>query len=332
MPADRTPFFVGYHAPHERFKPSRLVGCARRAERAGFDAVMCSDHFHPWSERQGESGLAWAWLGAALQATSRVPFGSVNAPGQRYHPAIVAQAIATLAELSGGRYAWVALGTGQALNEAITGTRWPARDERKARLLECVDVIRALLAGETVTHRGRVCVEEATLYTRPETPPALFATALTPETARWAGGWADGLLTGGAPPEHIRKVMEAFREGGGEGKPIYAQPIHLVDEREEGLTVAHDQWRTNVAGPELQASLRRPSEFDAAAQFVRPEDMEGSVRLSPDPEQHLAWLEEDRELGLDGVFVHVIGMDQERSIDVFGEHVLPGLRAGQSAR
>ena len=141
----------------------------RLAEQAGFAAAMSSDHFSPWSERQGESGFAWSFLGAALEATS-LPFGVVNAPGQRYHPAIVAQAAASLCQMYPGRL-WVALGTGEASNEHITGERWPSKAERNARLRECVDVIRALFAGEVVDHHGRVVVDRARLWTLPPEPP-----------------------------------------------------------------------------------------------------------------------------------------------------------------
>src|ERR687895_1730592 len=133
---------VGLHCSHEQIPPSRLLEDARHAEAAGFGAVMSSDHFSPWSERQGESGFAWSWLGAALQATS-LPFGVVNAPGQRYHPAIIAQAAATLVEMFPGRL-WVALGSGEAANEHITGGGRPAKPVRERRLRECVDVMRAL--------------------------------------------------------------------------------------------------------------------------------------------------------------------------------------------
>src|SRR5918997_5709803 len=143
---------IGLHCSHEQIAPSRLLAHVREAEAAGFQAAMSSDHFSPWSERQGESGFAWSFLGAALEATS-LPFGVVNAPGQRYHPALIAQAVATLAEMYPGRF-WVALGSGEAMNEHITGDRWPPKPERRERLRECVEVIRALLAGEEVTHRG----------------------------------------------------------------------------------------------------------------------------------------------------------------------------------
>src|SRR5438874_6590757 len=131
---------IGYQASHEQFKPSQLLEWAILAEKAGFKAINSSDHFHPWSERQGQSGYAFAWLGAAMQATS-LPFGVVCSPGQRNHPAIVAQAAATLNEMFPGRF-WVALGSGEAINERITGEKWPAKPERNARLLECAQIIR----------------------------------------------------------------------------------------------------------------------------------------------------------------------------------------------
>ena len=177
---------IGYHASHEQIPPSKLLRAIRRAEDAGFTAGMSSDHFAPWSERQGESGFAWSFLGAALAQTS-LPFGVVNAPGQRYHPAIIAQAAATLSELFPGRF-WLALGSGEASNEHITGDRWPAKEERRARLGEAVAVIRALLAGETVSRDGLVKVDRARLWTLPEEPPKLIGAAISPETAAWVGG------------------------------------------------------------------------------------------------------------------------------------------------
>src|SRR5688500_12870837 len=151
----------GIHASHEQVHPTALLEAVQAAQDAGFTAGMCSDHFSPWSERQGQSAFAWSWLGAALQAT-RLLFGVVNAPGQRYHPAIIAQAAATLAAMYPGRF-WVALGSGEASNEHITGDPWPRKDVRNARLRECVDVMRALHAGEEVSHDGLVTVDRARL-------------------------------------------------------------------------------------------------------------------------------------------------------------------------
>src|SRR3954452_14575611 len=167
----------GYHVSHEQFPPADLLRWTKHAEEAGFDCAMSSDHFHPWSERQGQSGFAWSWLGAALERT-RLPFGIISAPGYRYHPAILAQAAATLAEMFPGRL-WLALGSGQRLNEDLTGVAWPDKAERNARLRECADVIRALLRGETVTHRGRVTLVGGKLSSLPEEPPLLLGAAVT---------------------------------------------------------------------------------------------------------------------------------------------------------
>src|SRR6187200_825995 len=163
---------LGYHASHEQVPPSRLLAAVVRAESAGFDAAMCSDHLAPWGVRQGESGYAWSWLGAALASTS-FSLGVVTAPGQRYHPVIVAQAIATLEEMFPGRF-WAALGSGEAMNEHITGDPWPSKDDRDARLEESVGIIRRLLAGERVSHHGHVRVAEARVWSRPAEPPPLL--------------------------------------------------------------------------------------------------------------------------------------------------------------
>jgi coenzyme F420-dependent glucose-6-phosphate dehydrogenase len=324
MPDSGVPV-IGYHASHEQFPPSELLACVQAAEQAGFQAAMCSDHFTPWSEQQGHSGFAWSWLGAAM-ATTSLPFGVVNAPGDRYHPAIVAQAAATLAELFPGRF-WVALGTGQALSEHITGAKWPPKPERNARLEECVRVIRALWAGETVTHRGRITVEEAKLYSRPSEPPQIIGAALSPETAEWAGGWADGLITINQPPEKLREIVAAFKNGGGEGKPLALQ-IHVsyAASEEEARQNAFEQWRTTMLPAAVGEDLRTPAKFEAAARFIRPEDLDQAVRISADPAQHAQWLREYFDLGFERLYVHNVGLNQTEFIEVFGSRVLPELR------
>jgi probable non-F420 flavinoid oxidoreductase len=312
------------HCSHEQLPPSRLLAAAERAEAAGFDGGMSSDHFSPWSERQGESGFAWSFLGAAL-ARTRLPFGVVNAPGQRYHPAIIAQAAATLTEMFPGRL-WVALGTGEASNEHITGARWPSKAERTERLRECVDIMRALFAGEEVSHRGHVVVDRARLYTRPEQPPPLIGAAVSEPTARWAGSWADGLVTVHAPVEQLRRVIDAFGEGGGDGKLVLQVHLSWAPSEEEALRIAHDQWRTNVFAPPVCWDLDSVAGFDAVARHVRPEDVRGSVLVSADLEQHVAWLQELAALGFDEIALHHVGQHLDPFIDAFGERVLPRLR------
>ena len=238
---------IGFHCSHEQINPAQLLRDVQRAEQAGFTAGMSSDHFSPWSARQGESGFAWSFLGAAL-ATTKLPFGVVNAPGQRYHPAIIAQAIATLAQMFPGRF-WAALGSGEASNERVTGEVWPRKEVRDQRLVECVDVIRRLLSGEEVSHDGLVHVNRARLWTLPETVPDLVGPAVTPETAARHAAWADGLITVNQPKDTLQKVLDAYREAGGRG-PARLQ-IHLswAPTEEEALAIAHDQWRSNVFAP-----------------------------------------------------------------------------------
>jgi coenzyme F420-dependent glucose-6-phosphate dehydrogenase len=315
---------IGYHASHEQFAPSTLLAFVQLAQQAGFTAASCSDHFHPWSQHQGQSGFAWSWLGAAMQATN-LSFGVVNAPGQRYHPAIIAQAAATLAEMFPERF-WMAVGTGQALNEHITGDRWPPKADRNARLKECAEVIRALWNGETVNHKGLVTVEEATLYTRPVVKPLIIGAAVTPKTAEWVGGWADGLLTISQPKEVLQKVVDAFRRGGGTGKPMYLKvQLSYAQTEETARQGAYEQWRTNIFPNNMLTELRTPDQFDAAGQFVDLKEVDRMVRISANPDQHLDWLRQDLELGFERLMLHNVNLEQQRFIEDFGQTVLPAL-------
>ncbi len=316
---------IGIHASHEQVAPSDLLTAMRDAEAAGFECAWSSDHFSPWSERQGESGFAWAWLGAAMQATT-LPYGVVTAPGQRYHPAITAQAIGSLAEMFPGRF-WAALGSGEASNEHITGDRWPDKPTRDARLVECADVIRRLLRGDEVTHHGLVTVDRARLWTRPDEPPKLIGAAVSANTARTVGAWADGLITIAQPRPVLQEVLDAFREGGGEGKPAYVQ-VHVsyAATDDEALAIAHDQWRSNVFGGPIAWDLERVEQFDEISQKVRPDDLHDHVLVSSDPSRHVGWLSEVLELGVDGVYIHHVGQEQDAFLEVFGGQVLPKLR------
>lgn len=315
----------GYHCSHERFKPSQLIDYIQLAEQNGFQAGMCSDHFHPWNDQQGQSGFTWSWLGAALQAT-RLSFGMVCAPGQRYNPALIAQAAATLSEMFPTRL-WCSFGTGQFLNEHITGEAWPPKPERKKRLEEAVEVIRALWAGETVTHRGCFVVEEAKLYTRPEQPPLILGAALSEETAEWVGRWADGIITAAKPIEEQKRFIEAFRRGGGEGKPLFLQALHGYGrDLKQVEQEAWQQWRTNLFGSEIQADLKNPSHFETVSQFVRPQDMHKAVRISVNLDEHIKWLEQDKALGFERIFIHNAALDQREFIQTFGQQVLPHLK------
>lgn len=318
----------GIHASHEQVHPSRLLDAVCRAERAGFTAAMSSDHFSPWSERQGQSAFAWCWLGAALQATS-LPFGVVNAPGQRYHPAIIAQAVGTLGAMYPGRF-WAALGTGEASNEHITGDGWPRKDVRNARLRECVDIIRALLAGEEVTHDGLVRVDRARLWTRPEQPPPLIGAAVSEQTARWCAGWADGLITVGGPVEKLQRMVDAYRDAGGRGRLCLQVHLSWAPDEATARKIAHEQWRSNVFAPPVCWDLELTEHFDEVSKHVTEDQVAEAVNVSADLGWHTARLREYAELGFDEIYLHHVGQQLDRFVDAFGERVLPQLEEAHS--
>jgi probable non-F420 flavinoid oxidoreductase len=320
---------IGFHASHEIYSPGVLLRHVQRAERAGFRAAMCSDHFHPWTPAQGQSGYSFAWLGAALQATS-LPFGTICCPVFRYHPAIVAQAAATLAEMFPGRF-WLALGTGQYLNEHIVGEGWPPKPDRQARVRDAAAIMRALWDGEEVSRAGGVRVEKARLYTRPARPPLLLGAATTPETAAWVGSWADGLLTVSAEPPELCKVIDAFRSGGGEGKPMYLQAMVGYDPDEErAWQAARERWPVAALDQGRLQDTERPEDFAAATPGVTADDLKQKrLRISSDLGRHVAWIRHDLALGFDVVFLYTIDGHPERFLDVFGEKVLPACTPGR---
>lgn len=315
----------GIHASHEQVHPCVLLAAVQRAEEAGFDAAMSSDHFSPWSERQGQSAFAWSWLGAALQATS-LPFGVVNAPGQRYHPAIIAQAIGTLGAMYPGRF-WAALGTGEASNEHITGDGWPHKDVRNARLRECVDVIRALLRGEEVSHHGLVTVDRARVWTRPDEPPPLVGAAVSVETAKWCAQWADGLITVNAPVEHLQQMIDAYRGAGGRGRLHLQVHLSWAPDEAEAEAIALDQWRSNVFPPPACWDIDSPATFDAVSADVTVDQVRRTVHVSSDLGWHTARLAEYAALGFDEIALHHVGQTQDAFVDAFGAKVLPQLRS-----
>lgn len=322
------PFTIGYHASHEQFSPAELLELVRLAESQGFAAAMSSDHISPWSATQGESGAPWPWLGAAMQATN-MPFGSLCVPcGWRYHPVTAAHNFATLAQLFPDRLKWIAVGSGEFLNEHVVGMKWPNKEERNTRLHIGAEIIRALWNSETVTRQqGPILVDRAKLWSLPEHPPKLYIAALSPETAKWGGGWADGLITVNKAPEELQLVIEAFRAGGGSGKPMALQ-VHVswAEDDEAALRHAYDQWRNNVLPPGMLADLATVEEFDAAAKAIRPEEMKEHVLIASDPKRYISWLNAYGAMGFNEIFVHNVGRNQREFIHMFGREVVPFLR------
>lgn len=313
---------ISYHASHEQFSPRQLLNLIKKAEQAGFTSCHSSDHFNPWSARQGHSGHVYSWLGAALEAT-RFPIYFITTPGQRYHPAVVAQAIATLEEMYPGRLG-VSLGSGEALNEHITGEPWPDKAARNKRLLECAVVIKRLLAGEKVNHWGLVNVHEAKLYSLPERVLPLNCAALSKETAAFAGQWADGLLTIYRSLEELKAMIQVFKANGGEGKPIHVKFTFAYD---RDLTVAteqaYDQWRSNCIEPHQLANLYSVEQFDALTEDIPLEKITANMPISSNPEDFVKTINEILSVGVEHIILHNVNRNQELFVEDFGTHVLP---------
>lgn len=313
----------GYHASHEQISPRQLLADVRRAEEVGFTAAMCSDHIEPWSERQGHSGMAWPWLGAALASTN-LTFGTVTAPGQRYHPAIVAHAIATLGQMFPGRF-WTALGSGEYANEHVTGEAWPDKDTRQRRLEECVEVITRMLAGETVTHDGLVKVHEGKLWDLPDPAPKLVAPAVSIPTAVRGAAWADGLATINADTDLLRRMLDAWDEAGGADHKILQVHLSWAPSEDEAMAIAREQWRSNVFGAPACWDLTRASLDVVSKEGITDEQIHRSVLVSSDLGLLTQRLHDLAGLGFDSVYLHHVGQDQGPFLEAFGAHVLPQL-------
>ena len=311
---------LGFHASHEQISPGQLLLDVQHAEQAGFDMAMCSDHLVPWSTAQGHSGYTWSWLGAALAKTD-LTFGCVSAPGQRYHPAIMAQKIGTLAQMFPGRF-WTALGSGEAMNEAVTGDAWPRKEVREQRLDECADIIRRLLQGEEVSHDGTVTVKEARVWDLPDEAPMLIGPAVCAESAARIAKWADGLITVNQDHDSLRKVIDAYRGAGGRGKLSLQIHLSWAPTMAEAERIAHEQWAGNAVGAPLTWDIATVEGFDAAAAHVTLDTIRDAVRISDSLDQHVEWLREYAELGFDDLYLHFVGQDQAPFIDAFGAGAL----------
>lgn len=319
---------ISYHVSHEQFPPDELLALVREAEEAGFDAAFSSDHVQPWGPEQGHSGHVWTWLGAALQATRRLRFAAITVPGGwRYHPLTVAHAVATLARMFPGRLPWIALGSGEAINERAVGAGWPPKDERDARLREAAEIVRRLLAGETVDHHGLLHAEAARLWSLPRRAPALVGAALSVEGARRVARWADGLLTTCADIGQLRAIVGAFREAAGEDKPVHLKAeLCWTPDEERAVEEAWRQWRYLLPGREASEEFSSPAQFDEASRALPREAVHEAVCVSADPGRHLAFLRERLALRPATLDIHQVGRNQREFIRVFGSEVLPDLR------
>ncbi|KAB1109352.1 TIGR03885 family FMN-dependent LLM class oxidoreductase [Neorhizobium galegae] len=324
---------IGYHASHEQFSPSELLEYVQAAERAGFQAVMTSDHLAPWSARQGNSGNNWAWLGAAMAKTS-LPFGSLAIPGGwRYHPVVLAHLVATLSEMFPERLRWIALGSGEALNEYAVGRGWPDKTERNERLEAGTEIVRALLAGETVnSDHPPLRTNQAKLWSLPEKPPILLGAALTLGTATRLGEWADGLVTVRKPVHEMKQMIEAFRTNGGAGKPLALQlQVSWAPTIDRARTAAWHEWRNAVVKADMLAELKTPGEFDAALQDVSPEELDEYIPLITNGRDLLDLIEESASCGFDEIYIHNVSRDQNGFLNFMAEQVFSELKLHRSS-
>ncbi len=326
---------VGYAAMLEQFHPTEAIALSVLAEEHGFSGVMAADHFQPWVPAQGESAFVWNVL-AALGERTRGDIGpGVTAPTFRWHPAMVAQASATLAAMYPGRH-WLGLGSGEALNEHVVAGYWPEAPERINRLFEAIEIIRKLftgsLAGKDVKHSGVFYKLESTrLWTMPEVAPEILVATAGPVTAKRAGRLADGLITVGAPLEKIAGLFAKFDDGAREaGKDPSTMPrvlqLHMswATTDEQALANAMTEW-PNGGMKFPKADIRSPFDFEQMAKLVRPEDFAGRMIISADPDRHRAEIQKYVDLGFDRIYLHNVGRNQREWIETFGRDVLPAL-------
>jgi len=315
---------LGYALSCEEHGPLQLVRNAARAEDAGFSFALISDHFHPWTDRQGETPFVWAVIGAIANATERLRLGTgVTCPTIRIHPAIVAHASATAAMMLEGRF-FLGVGSGENLNEHVLADRWPPARDRLDMLEEAVEVIRELWTGKLVSHRGRhYRVVNARLYTTPEEPPEVYVAAGGEAAADVAGRIGDGLILASPSEEAARK----FAESGGEGKPRYGQCHVCWARSEDDAKRTALEWFPNIALPgELSQELPQPTHFEQAAQLLSEDDMADIVACGPDPERHVEMIRRFEDAGCDHVYLHQIGPDQDGFFDFYEREVLPRFR------
>ncbi|MCI3928036.1 TIGR03557 family F420-dependent LLM class oxidoreductase [Streptomyces sp. AN091965] len=313
----------GYFLASEEFSPAQLLDQARAAEQAGFDCLALSDHFHPWTDEQGQSAFVWTVIGALAQVTSLPVTTFVTCPTVRMHPALNAQAAATAGVLTNNRFRF-GVGTGEALNEHVLGDAWPAADVRLEMLEEAVQVIRNLFTGDEVTHRGRhYTVENARLYTVPDEPVPIHVSGFGPKAAALAGRIGDGFVTM-TPDEEL---VGQFRRSGGGHKPVLGGlKVCWGTDREEAVKTVHRMWPTQFLPGELGQVLPTPAHFEQASTLVTREAVAEGTVCGDAVDEHARALSAYAEAGFDEVYVGQIGPEQQGFFDFYRSEVLPGLR------
>ncbi|MGV8884291.1 MAG: TIGR03557 family F420-dependent LLM class oxidoreductase [Microbacteriaceae bacterium] len=324
---------IGYAAMLERFHPTEAMELAQYAEQNGFTGVMAADHFQPWVPVQGQASFVWNVLSALGQTTVGDLGTGVTAPTFRVHPAVTAQASATLAAMYPGRH-WLGLGSGEALNEHVVGQYWPEAPERIGRMFEAIDIIKKLfasgLAHRDVKHDGQYYkLESSRLWTMPEVAPEILVATAGPVTAKRAGRTVDGLITEAAPLEKVGMLLQRFNEGAreagrGTGTKVLRMHLSWAPTHEQALRNAVTEW-PNGGMKFGKSDIRSPHELEQIARLVRPEDFDGTMVISADPDVHRAHIQRFIDAGFDRIYLHNVGRNQRDWIDVFGRDVLPKL-------
>ena len=320
---------IGYFLSSEEYTPAQLVEQAQLAERAGFDALWISDHFHPWNDEQGQSPFVWSMIGAIAQVCSLPVTTAVTCPTTRIHPAIIAQAAATSAVLLNGRFR-LGIGSGEALNEHVTGARWPSIQQRLEMLEESVEVMRKLWSGDFVTTHGEYyTVENARIYTLPEEPPKVYVSGFGSNAAELAGRIGDGFIS--TSPD--KESLEIFRKSGGAGKPTQVgYKVCWGRDDDACVETAHRLWATSGVPGELSQVLPSPKHFEQVSSLVTKDMTRESIAYGNDLEAHVEAFAPFAETGFDEIYVSQIGGREKNSdyrgfFDFYGETVLPRLRA-----
>jgi G6PDH family F420-dependent oxidoreductase len=319
---------IGYHLSSEELAPTQMLAAAHRAEQAGFSFLTISDHFHPWTHRQGESAFVWSVIGGIAAVTERIEVGTaVTCPTTRIHPAIVAQAAATAAVMLPGRF-FLGVGTGEALNEHILGDRWPSSGVRREMLAEAVDVIRLLWQGGSQSHFGtHYTVEQATIFTLPDEPPPIVVSGFGEHSIDLAARIGDGYFAVSPDPG----AVERFRDGGGRG-PCYGKlDVALADSERAARRLAYETWPNSALQGELAQILPLPAHFEQATANVAEADVAEAILCDQAPGAHIERLHDFERSGYDRVAVQQVGRDQDRLLRLYAQEVLPEFAAVRSA-
>ncbi|MFL5826374.1 MAG: TIGR03557 family F420-dependent LLM class oxidoreductase [Thermoleophilaceae bacterium] len=322
-----------YAAAHEQFPPEQLLRQAVAAEDAGFDGIGCSDHFQPWWDN-GESGMAWVWLGSAAEATRKVPVGSaVTAPVHRYHPALVAQAWATLERMYPGR-SFLGIGSGESLNESPLGMDWPSTGEQVQRMDEALEIINRLFDGETLDTIGHFPMKQARLWTLPERKPPIYVSAFGPEAAGVAARRADGLWTL-ADPEKVPDLIDVYKSAAEEagrqpGKVILHTGFSWAEDDDQALEGAR-VWKGAQPDEFYTDDWHDPKAmYERGEQQMSDDEFKQAFIIGSDPEVHVERIREIEKLGADiVVLMNVSGADPMGAIGTYGDTVLPALQGAR---